>query len=190
MPRPASSQTLRLCAADWAAFENWCGKQSLVSLPAGATSVAAFLSEGAATLSAGALMRRAAAIAAKHRQNGLISPAADPMVAAILRLARQAATPRPGACPNAGDADPHGSPLPPRSRRDARPHTAAAGRLWPRSYCAGWPRQSRISGSPQQRSSFPSAQTERVREHARKRAGGATSSDCQSRGLGGCLGRR
>jgi hypothetical protein len=92
--RPASSETLRLYAADWAAFEDWCGRQSLVPLPAGATSVAAFLSEGAATLSAGALMRRAAAIAAKHRQNGLVSPAADPIVAAVLRMARQAATPR------------------------------------------------------------------------------------------------
>jgi hypothetical protein len=93
-PRPASAETLRLYAADWAAFEDWCGKRCLVPLPAGATSVAAFLSEEAATLSVGALMRRAAAIAAKHRQNGLVSPAADPMVAGVLRVARQAATPR------------------------------------------------------------------------------------------------
>jgi hypothetical protein len=93
-PRPASPETLRLYAADWAAFEDWCDKQNLVPLPAGTTSVSAFLSEGVATLSAGALMRRAAAISAKHRQNGLVSPAADPMVAAVLRVARQAATPR------------------------------------------------------------------------------------------------
>jgi site-specific recombinase XerC len=87
--RPASPETLRLYAADWAAFDDWCCKQGSVSLPADATSVAAFLSAGAATLSAGALMRRAAAIAAKHRQSGLASPAADPAVTAVLRLARQ-----------------------------------------------------------------------------------------------------
>src|ERR1700694_4411447 len=34
--RPASRETLRLYAADWAAFEDWCGKQGVVTLPAGA----------------------------------------------------------------------------------------------------------------------------------------------------------
>jgi hypothetical protein len=47
--------------------------------------------EAAATLSAGALARRAAAIAAKHRQSGLTSPASDPAVRAVLRLARASA---------------------------------------------------------------------------------------------------
>ena len=66
--RHASPETLRLYAADWAAFEDWCGKHGLIPLPARAASVVAFLAEGAATLSAGALTRRAAAIAAQHRQ--------------------------------------------------------------------------------------------------------------------------
>ena len=92
--RSASAETLRLYAADWGAFEDWCGSQSLVPLPAGPASVAAFLSESAATLSAGALMRRAAAIAAKHRQNGLVSPSANPVVAAVIRVARQVGAPR------------------------------------------------------------------------------------------------
>lgn len=85
--RTASPETLRLYAADWAAFEDWCGWHALVPMPALATSVVAFLTEGAATLSAGALTRRAAAIAAKHRQSGFVSPAADPTVTAILREA-------------------------------------------------------------------------------------------------------
>lgn len=53
--------------------------------------MAAFLTEGATTLSAGALSRRAAAIAARHRQSGFASPAADPAVSAILRAARRTA---------------------------------------------------------------------------------------------------
>lgn len=92
--RPASPETLRLYALDWAAFEVWCGRQSVAPLPAAATSVAAFLTEGASTLSAGALIRRVAAIAAKHRQKGFASPTADQTVTAILRRARQAAAPR------------------------------------------------------------------------------------------------
>ena len=90
----ASAETERLYAADWRAFEDWCRARSLVPLPADAATVAAFLTEGATTLSAGALSRRAAAVAAKHRQSGFASPAADPVVTAILRGARRTATPR------------------------------------------------------------------------------------------------
>ena len=87
-------ETLRLYAADWRAFEDWCREQSLVPLPAEATTVAAFLTQGAKTLSAGTLTRRAAAIAAKHRQSGFASPAADPAVTAILRSGSPRRTPR------------------------------------------------------------------------------------------------
>src|SRR5271166_3160198 len=86
--RPASPETLRLYAADWAAFEDWCRGRALATLPADPGTVAAFLTAGADTLGAGALGRRAAAIAAKHRQTGLASPAADPAVTAFLRAAR------------------------------------------------------------------------------------------------------
>jgi len=92
--RTAGAETQRLYAADWRAFEDWCRQRRLVPLAADATTVAAFLTEGAATLSAGSLSHRAAAIAARHRQSGLASPAADPAVAAILQAARRAATPR------------------------------------------------------------------------------------------------
>jgi hypothetical protein len=63
--------------ADWQAFEDWCREQRLVPLASSAANVAAFLTEGAKTLSA-----------------GLASPAADPVVSAILRAARHTATPR------------------------------------------------------------------------------------------------
>ncbi|HKM65240.1 MAG TPA: hypothetical protein VJY39_22400 [Acidisphaera sp.] len=92
--RPSSPETLRLYAADWAAFEDWCRGRALATLPADPATVAAFLTAGAETLGAGALGRRAAAIAAKHRQTGLASPAADPAVTAFLRAARRSATPR------------------------------------------------------------------------------------------------
>src|SRR5271165_2877277 len=72
--RPVNAETERLYAADWRAFEDWCRLRSLLPLPADATTVAGFLTEGATTLSAGALSRRAAAIAAKHRQSGFASP--------------------------------------------------------------------------------------------------------------------
>jgi hypothetical protein len=92
--RAVSVETARLYAADWRVFEEWCRLRHLIPLPAGATTVAAFLTDGATTLSAGALSRRAAAIAARHRQSGLASPAADPGVTTILQAARRAATPR------------------------------------------------------------------------------------------------
>ena len=92
--RNPSAETQRLYAADWRAFEDWCREQSLVPLAADATTVAAFLTQGAKTLSAGTLSRRATAIAERHRQSGFASPAADPAVTAILRAARRTATPR------------------------------------------------------------------------------------------------
>ena len=92
--RNASAETQRLYAADWRAFEDWCRERSLVSLATDATTVAAFLTEGAKTLSAGALSRRASAIAQRHRLSGFASPAADPAVTAILHAARRTATPR------------------------------------------------------------------------------------------------
>jgi hypothetical protein len=91
---PASAETQRLYATDWRVFEDWCRQQNLAPLPAEAATVATFLSEGATTLSAGALSRRAAAIAARHRQSGFASPAADPAVTVILGAARRTARPR------------------------------------------------------------------------------------------------
>ena len=93
-PRRPAAETVRLYAADWNAFLAWCKSEDLAALPAAPATVAAFLNAGGATLSAGALARRAAASAAQHRQAGLASPAADPAVTAILRAARRAAKPR------------------------------------------------------------------------------------------------
>jgi len=92
--RAASPETRRLYTADWAAFEDWCRRLGQVPLPADAATVAVFLTDGAATLSAGTLARRAAAIGDRHRASGFASPATDPAVRAVLRLARPTATPR------------------------------------------------------------------------------------------------
>ncbi len=101
--RPVSPETQRLYKADWASFEDWCGARALTTLPADPATVAAFLNDAATTVGAGALARRAAAIAAVHRQSGLASPAGDPAVTGILRRARRSATPRrpPPAKPSA-----------------------------------------------------------------------------------------
>ena len=101
--RPVSPETQRLYNADWASFEGWCGARALTTLPADPATVAAFLTAAAASVGAGALGRRAAAIAAMHRQCGQASPAGDPAVTDILRRARHSATPRrpPPAKPSA-----------------------------------------------------------------------------------------
>jgi site-specific recombinase XerD len=91
--RPAP-ETARLYAADWKGFTTWCEGRGLAALPAAPATVAAFLTEAAATRGAGALGRRAAAIADRHRRAGYPSPAGDPAVTAILRAARRTATPR------------------------------------------------------------------------------------------------
>jgi hypothetical protein len=92
--RTASPETSRLYAADWAAFETWCRQAGRLWLPADAATVADFLTDAAATISAGALGRRAAAIAARHRAGGHPPPTADAAVRAVLRGARRTATPR------------------------------------------------------------------------------------------------
>jgi hypothetical protein len=92
--RLVSPETRRLYAADWAAFEDWCRQAGRLWLPADAATVAAFLTDAAATLGAGALGRRAAAIAARHRAGGHPPPTTDPAVRAVLRGARRTAAPR------------------------------------------------------------------------------------------------
>jgi hypothetical protein len=63
-------------------------------LPAAPATVAGFLTAARTTHGAGALGRRAAGIAARHREAGYPSPTADPAVRALLRVVRRAATPR------------------------------------------------------------------------------------------------
>jgi hypothetical protein len=101
--QPVSPETQRLYKADWASFEDWCSARALTTLPADPATVAAFLTAASASVGAGALGRRAAAIAAMHRQCGQASPAGDPAVTDILRRARRSATPRrpPPAKPSA-----------------------------------------------------------------------------------------
>jgi len=94
--RAPAPETARLYAADWQAFTAWCQGAGMTALPAAPATVTAFLAaagEGG-RCGAGALGRRAAAIADRHRQAGLSVPTADPAVKVVLQAARRAATPR------------------------------------------------------------------------------------------------
>jgi site-specific recombinase XerC len=97
--RPGNPETLRLYALDWISFETWCAAIGRTALPATAATVAAFLTEAAPGLSAGALARRASAIAARHRARGFAAPTVDRTVKAVLRTARRNAAPRRAAGP-------------------------------------------------------------------------------------------
>jgi site-specific recombinase XerD len=92
--RSPAPETLRLYASDWAAFVTWCRFAGATTLPAAPAIVAAYLTALGERLSAGALARRAAAIAAQHRSHGLASPASDLAVTTLLRRARRTATRR------------------------------------------------------------------------------------------------
>ena len=78
--RSPAPETQRLYAGDWAAFVAWCRLAGAAPLPAAPATVANYLATLSERLSAGALARRAAAIAAEHRSHGLTSPASDQTV--------------------------------------------------------------------------------------------------------------
>ncbi|MGI4795861.1 MAG: hypothetical protein ACRYG8_17690 [Janthinobacterium lividum] len=83
-----SAETRRLYAADWKAFVSWCRQHGQGAVLADPAFIAAYLTSLAATPESGALGRRAAAIADRHRRAGHASPAADPAVRAVLRATR------------------------------------------------------------------------------------------------------
>ena len=66
--RSPAPETLRLYAGDWAAFVTWCRLAGAAVLPAAPATVVTYLATLGERLSAGALARRAAAIAAQHRR--------------------------------------------------------------------------------------------------------------------------
>jgi hypothetical protein len=116
--RARAPETGRLYQADWQAFVAWCATRNHRPLPAAPAAVAAFLTEAATKLGAGALGRRAAAIGQRHRACGLVSPAADPAVRAVLAAARRAAAPAGGGARAAARraAAPRRPPPPPPGR--------------------------------------------------------------------------
>jgi len=122
---PHATETQRLYAADWAAFAAWCRERRHAALPAAPATVAAYLGSLSATLKPGALARRAAAIADRHRRHGHPSPATDPAVRAVLRAARSARDVAREAGSDAPDAP---SPTPP-ARRRAPPGPAQLARM-------------------------------------------------------------
>jgi len=120
-----AAETRRLYAADWAAFTTWCRAAGLAALPALPATVAAYLGSMSATLKPGALARRAAAIADRHRRTGHASPGTDPAVRDVLRAARHARDQLRKADADAPDTP---SPIPPVRRR-APPGPAQMARM-------------------------------------------------------------
>ncbi|NPD70040.1 hypothetical protein HN018_24705 (plasmid) [Lichenicola cladoniae] len=119
LPAPHSAVTRRLYAADWGAFVAWCRQEHQTALPATPSSVAAYLSSLSASLAPGALGRRTAAIADRHRRACHASPCTDMVVGDVLRAARAA---------RKSDSAPASSPKGARSRsrpRRRRPHSNA-----------------------------------------------------------------
>jgi hypothetical protein len=88
-PRPSPApETRRLYASDWADFASWCRAAGAAALPADPATVAAYLSSLAPTHGYGALARRLAAIAGRHRQGGVPPPQILPHATALLRARR------------------------------------------------------------------------------------------------------
>ena len=94
--------TARLYAGDWARFVTWCRAQDRVSLPASGDTLAAYLLAVAPGLGRGALGRRKAAIAARHRQADQPPPVLPVAVHAVLRTAaKPKPVPQPAQAPSA-----------------------------------------------------------------------------------------
>jgi len=93
-PRRLSARTHHFYARDWAEFVAWCRSAGAVPRPAGAATLAAYLTDVSRRLSPGAVARRLAAIADQHRQAGVIAPTKDPAVKTVLKAMRRAASRR------------------------------------------------------------------------------------------------
>jgi len=85
-----AAETRRLYTADWDDFAAWGRTRQHTVLPADPETVASYLRTLSASLSPGALARRAAAIADCHRRQNLPSPGQDESVRRVLRAAREA----------------------------------------------------------------------------------------------------
>lgn len=83
-----AAETQRLYAGDWMAFADWCSAAGVASLPAEPGAVATYLESLAATHRYGALARRLAAIADRHRRAGMPAPAIHPRLTTLLRALR------------------------------------------------------------------------------------------------------
>jgi hypothetical protein len=98
VPHPAT-ETLRLYAADWRDFSDWCRTAQRAALPTSLDTLAAYLLACAPRLGRGALGRRRAAIAAMHRQHNLPVPRLGKAARAALRHAAHPSPERSTALP-------------------------------------------------------------------------------------------
>lgn len=84
-----AESTWRAYRRDWAAFARWCAERGLEALPAGAPTVALYVTERARTDHPSTIGRRLAAIAAAHGEAGLEGPTRHPQVVAVVRGIRR-----------------------------------------------------------------------------------------------------
>ena len=82
---PPARETARLYAGDWDGFAAWCKRAGVAALPADPSAIATFLESLAPSHGYGALARRLAAIADRHRRAALPVPATLPRTRALLR---------------------------------------------------------------------------------------------------------
>lgn len=87
-----SAETLRLYAADWRAFGDWCRAHRAVAMPATVETLTAYLLEIAPKIGRGTLVRRRAAVAAMHRKHGMDVPVLDRAAFALLRKRARVST--------------------------------------------------------------------------------------------------
>lgn len=87
-PPTSARETQRLYAGDWARFAEWCRAAGVAPLPAAPATVATYLERLAATHRYGALARRLAAIADRHRRAELPPPAIPRRLTVLLRNLR------------------------------------------------------------------------------------------------------
>ena len=80
-----AGSTRRAYATDWRTFERWCDLRGLQSLPASASTLAAFLGwQGKSDAKPSSIGRRLAAIRYRHKLAGYESPTADERVRAVM----------------------------------------------------------------------------------------------------------
>lgn len=89
-----AENTIRAYETDWKAFEDWCEKNSLQALPASGETVGAYLAEAGESYAMATLRRRVAAIARRHRHEGMPMDVRQPAIRETLRgIARNHAAP-------------------------------------------------------------------------------------------------
>jgi site-specific recombinase XerD len=94
-----AERTWRGYRSDWRQFTAWCGAHDLVSLPASADVVAAYLADRAGTLKVATLQRHLSSIAVVHREAGHPAPKSERLAMVWAGIRRTYGTAQHGKAP-------------------------------------------------------------------------------------------